>query len=70
MDMFESDVRIVLFEVVDPAILDGIAKAQGTGDPGKRADAVRRARDAVSQKLEQLRRKRVEIQKLAKQRRQ
>jgi hypothetical protein len=67
---FESDAPVVLPEVVDPAILDGITRAQRSGDPGQRAAAVRKARDAVTAKREQLVRKRKEIEALAKQRRQ
>lgn len=67
---FEADAPIVLPEVVDPAILDGITRAQRSGDPGQRAVAVRKARDAVVTKREQLVRKRKEIEALAKQRRQ
>lgn len=68
--MFETDAQVVLPEVVEPAILDGITKAQRSGDPGQRAVAVRKARDAVATKRDQLRKKRLEIETLAKQRRQ
>ena len=68
--MFESDAPVVLPEVVDPAILDGLTRAQRSGDLGQRAIAVRKARDAVTAKREQLIRKRKEIESLAKQRRQ
>ncbi|HSK05110.1 MAG TPA: hypothetical protein VK932_27865 [Kofleriaceae bacterium] len=66
---FESEAHIVLPEVVDPSILDGIRTAQRSGDLGKRASAVRAARDAVTRKLKDLRDKRATIQGLAKQRR-
>jgi len=66
---FESDALVVLPEVVDSAILDGITRAQRSGDPGQRAVAVRKARDAVMTKRAQLTRKRKEIETLAKQRR-
>jgi hypothetical protein len=68
--VFEIDAQIVLPEVVDPAILDGIVRAQRSGDPGQRAIAVRKARDAVMAKRDQLIRKRKDIETLAKQRRQ
>lgn len=68
--MFESDALVVLPEVVDPAILDGITRAQRSGDPGQRAIAVRKARDAVTEKRELLIKKRKEIENLARQRRQ
>ena len=64
---FESDAHIVLPEVVDPAVLDGIRSARTMGD---RAAAVRKARDSVTLKLKDLRDKRSAIQGLAKQRRQ
>jgi hypothetical protein len=66
---FEADAHIVLPEVVDPAVLDGIRSAQTSGDRGQRAAAVRRARDAVTQKLKDLREKRAAISGFAKQRR-
>lgn len=66
---FESDASIVLPEVVDSAVLDGIVKAKSSGDPGRRAAAVRKAHDAVVAKRDQLRRQRLEIEKLARQRR-
>ena len=66
---FESDAHIVLPEVVDPSVLDGIRAAQTSGDRAQRAVAVRKARDAVTRRLEELRAKRVQIQGLAKQRR-
>jgi TolA-binding protein len=66
---FESEAHIVLPEVVDPSILDGIRTAQRSGDLSKRAAAVRAARDAVTRKLRDLRDKRATIQSLAKQRR-
>jgi TolA-binding protein len=67
---FESDAHIVLPEVVDPAVLDGIRAAQTSGDRAQRAVAVRKARDAVTLKLKDLRDKRAAIQGLARQRRQ
>jgi TolA-binding protein len=66
--VFESDAHIVLPDVVDPAVLDGIRSAQRSGDLGQRAAAVRKARDAVTTKLKDLRDKRTKIQNLAKQR--
>jgi DNA repair exonuclease SbcCD ATPase subunit len=67
--IFETDASTVLPEVVDPAVLDGILAAQRSGDLGKRATAVRNARDAVTRRLQELRAKRSQIQGLAKQRR-
>ena len=68
--MFESDAPAVLPEVVDPTVLDGLRTAQRSSDLSKRAAAVRTARDAVADRLKDLRAKRATIQGLAKQRRQ
>lgn len=67
--MFESDAHIVLPEIVDPSVLDGVQRAYRSGDHGQRADAVRKARDAVAARLKHLRQQRARIEGLAKQRR-
>jgi DNA repair exonuclease SbcCD ATPase subunit len=67
--MYETDAHIVLPEVVDPAILDGIQSAYRSGDHRQRAEAVRKARDAVAARLKHLRQQRGRIEGLAKQRR-
>lgn len=67
--LVESEAPIVLPEVVEQTILDGIVKAQRSGDPAQRAIAVKKARDAVAAKREQLRQQRLQIEKLARDRR-
>jgi hypothetical protein len=67
--MFESDAHIVLPEIVDPSVLDGVQRAYRSGDHGQRADAVRKARDAVAARLKHLRQQRARIEGLARQRR-
>jgi hypothetical protein len=63
---FEADATIVLADVVDTSTLDGLNRAQRTGDPAQRAVAARKTRDAVAAKLDQLRAKRKQIEELAK----
>lgn len=67
--MFETDAHIVLPEVVDPSILDGVQSAYRSGDLRQRAEAVRRARDAVVARQRFLRQQRARIEGLSKQRR-
>ena len=64
---FESEVAIVLGDVVDQATIDGLARASRSGDPAQRAEAARKTRDAVRAKLEQLKKKRALIEARAKQ---
>jgi hypothetical protein len=64
---FEMDATIILADVVDPSTLDGLNRAQRSGDPAQRAIAARKTRDAVAAKLDQLRAKRKQIEELAKQ---
>jgi len=66
---FEAEASIVLSEVVDATTIETLARASRTGDPAQRALAAKRARDAVKRRLEQLQKKRAEIEALAKQRR-
>lgn len=65
---FESDASVVLSGVVDSATLDTLTRAQRTGDPAQRAAAAKRTRDAVASRLDQLRKKRAEIEALVKSR--
>lgn len=65
---FESDASVVLSGVVDSATLDTLTRAQRTGDPAQRAAAAKKTRDAVAGRLEQLRKKRAEIEALVKSR--
>lgn len=62
----ESDAPVVLQDVVDPATIDSLQKAQRSGDPAQRAAAAKRARDAVEARLAQLRAKRAAIEARAK----
>jgi hypothetical protein len=64
---FETEATYVLGEVVDHSTIDSLTRAQRSGDPAKRAEAARLARDAVSQRLDTLKKKRVQIEARAKQ---
>ncbi len=63
---FESDARVELAEVIDATTIDTLARAQRSGDPAQRAQAARATRDAVAKRLEQLKKKRLEIEARAK----
>ncbi|MDX2092809.1 MAG: hypothetical protein SFX73_33390 [Kofleriaceae bacterium] len=67
---FESEASIVLAEVVDAGTIDTLTRAQRSGDPAQRAQAAKKTRDAVAGRLEQLRKKRAEIEALSKARKQ
>ena len=67
---FESDASVVLSEVVDAGTIDTLTRAQRSGDPAQRAAAAKRTRDAVAGRLEQLRKKRAEIEALLRARKQ
>ena len=64
---FETEATFVLGEVIDRTTIDGLTRAQRSGDPAKRAEAARSARDAVKQRLDQLAKKRAQIEARAKQ---
>ncbi len=64
---FETEATFVLGEVIDRSMIDGLTRAQRSGDPAKRAEAARLARDAVAQRLEQLKKKRAQIEARSKQ---
>ncbi|HEX7704771.1 MAG TPA: hypothetical protein VF403_28720 [Kofleriaceae bacterium] len=64
---FETEATFVLGEVIDHSTIDSLTRAQRSGDPAKRAEAARLARDAVSQRLDQLKKKRAQIEARAKQ---
>ena len=66
---FESDATLVLADVIDPSTIEQLTKAQRSGDPAQRALAAKRARDAVAARLDQLRKKRLQIEAEAKARR-
>jgi hypothetical protein len=67
--MFESDATVVLSNVIDATTIDTLTKASRSGDPAQRAQAAKRARDAVNMRREQIRKKRMEIEAAAKARR-
>ena len=58
---------VVLGEVIDQAAIESLMKASKSGDPATRAEAAKRARDAVGKRLAQLKKKRAEIELRAKQ---
>jgi hypothetical protein len=64
---FESSTVIALGEVIDKSTIEGLSRASRSGDPKQRAEAAKLARDAVAKRLEQLRQKRKDIEKRAKQ---
>ncbi len=66
---FESEATIVLADVIDATTIETLTRAQRTGDPAQRAGAAKKARDAVASRLEQLRKKRAELEALTKSRR-
>ncbi len=51
---FETDISIVLADVVDHATIDGLTRAQLSGDPAQRAAAAEKMRDAVRARLKRL----------------
>lgn len=59
---FESEATIVLGDVLDHATIEGLARASKSGDPAQRAEAARKARDAVKARLDQLQKKRAAIE--------
>ncbi len=65
---FESDATVVLSGVVDASTIDTLTRAQRSGDPAQRAQAAKKARDAVASRLDQLRKKRAEIEAIVKSR--
>ena len=65
---FETEATVVLSGVVDASTIDTLTRAQRSGDPAQRAAAAKKARDAVAGRLEQLKKKRAEIEALVKSR--
>lgn len=63
----ENPVPIILSNVIDASTINSFAAAQRSGDPAQRAEATHRAHAAVANRLEQVRRKRIEIEARAKQ---
>ncbi len=64
---FETEATYVLGEVIDRNTIDGLTRAQRSGDPARRAEAARLARDAVARRLDQLKKKRAQIEARARQ---
>jgi hypothetical protein len=64
---FESYVPTILAEVIDASTITSFAAAQRSGDPSQRAEAAHKAHDAVARRLEQVKRKRAEIEARARQ---
>jgi hypothetical protein len=64
---FDNYVPIVLADVIDASTINSFAAAQLSGDPTQRAEAAHKAHDAVATRLEQVRRKRTEIEARSKQ---
>ena len=67
LSSFESSAAVALGEAIDKTTIEGMLRASRSGDPRQRAEAARRARDAVARRLEQLRKKRAMIEARARQ---
>jgi hypothetical protein len=67
--LYETEARTALAGVIDASTIDSLARAQRSGDPAQRAAAAKKTRDAVAARLDQLKKKRSEIETAAKQRR-
>jgi len=63
---FESSAAVALGDVIDRTTIDGMLRAQRSGDPKQRAEAAAQARDAVEKRLELLKKKRAMIEARAK----
>jgi hypothetical protein len=59
---FDNYVTVVLADVVDASTIKSFAEAQLSGDPTQRAEAAHKAHDAVAKRLEQVRKRRAEIE--------
>lgn len=64
---FENAVPIVLADIIDASTMSSFAAAERSGDPAQRAEAARRTHDAVARQVEQVHRKRTEIEARARQ---
>lgn len=62
---FENFVPIVLADVIDATTINSFAAAQRSGDPAQRADAAHKTHEAVARRLEQVRKRRYEIEERA-----
>jgi hypothetical protein len=59
---FDNYATVVLADVVDASTIKSFVDAQVSGDPSQRADAVHKAHDAVAKRIEQVHRRRTEIE--------
>jgi hypothetical protein len=64
---FDNFVPIVLAEVIDASMISSLEAAQRSGDPGLRAVAARQAGDAVAKRINEVRKRRLEIEARARQ---
>jgi hypothetical protein len=62
----QSYVPVVLADVIDASTINMFAAAERSGDPAQRAEAARMAHDAVARRVDQLRKKRAELEARAK----
>lgn len=63
--VFENFVPIVLADVIDASTINSLEAAQRSGDPAQRAEASRLAGDAVSRRLAEVKKRRLEIEERA-----
>ena len=64
---FDNFVPIVLAEVIDASTLNSLEAAQRSGDPAQRAGAAHLAGDAVAKRINEVRKRRLEIEARARQ---
>ena len=64
---FENFVPIVLADVIDASTINSLEAAQRSGDPAQRAQAAHLAGDAVSRRIAEIRKRRLEIEDRARQ---
>jgi hypothetical protein len=64
---FEALAPIVLADVINASTLLSLEAAQRSGDPGQRAEAARRAGDEVARRINDVRKRRLEIEARARQ---
>lgn len=64
---FENFVPIVLADVIDATTINSFAAAQRSGDPAQRAEAAHKTHDAVATRLDQIRKRRLELEARARQ---
>jgi hypothetical protein len=60
-------VPIVLADIIDASTMSSFTAAERSGDPAQRAEAARRAHDAVARRIDQVRHRRAEIESRARQ---